>query len=168
MAKRSQQDVAILAERAYRLLESGMSTSEVAQQLQVSPRTLQRWRNRPRLLPLAELENSQIEVLDSDDDFDKMEYRGYLLNFKSTSRLEKLIPAAMDQLEAILIDPNSRSSDKLRACQIIGDWSGLNGGTDGSLRRVFALGYDITAPYNPDIDPPEGLTIGRSRYAETS
>jgi hypothetical protein len=169
MAKRSQQDVAILAERAYKLLESGMSTSEVAQQLQVSPRTLQRWKNRPRLLPLAELENnSQIEVLDSAADFEKQEFRRGILNFKSASRLEKLISVAMDQIEAVLINPDSRPADRLRACQIVGDWSGLAGGADGSLRRVFALGYDVVAPHNLDTNHLyEDAKVGRSRYAET-
>jgi transposase-like protein len=167
MAKRSQQDVAILAERAYKLLESGMSSSEVARQLQVSPRTLQRWKSRPRLLPLVE-GNSQIEVLDSDN-FQKHEFREALLSYKPASKLEALIPIALDQLESILTNPETRPSDRLRACQIIGDWSGLNGGADGSCRRVFALGFDIVAPRNPNTDCLyQDAKVGRSVFAETS
>ncbi len=174
MAKRSQQDVAILAERAYRLLESGMSSAEVAKELQVSQRTLQRWKNRPRLLPLAHPEqtseveeNSQIDILDSHGDFEKVAFRQYLLVHKSALRLERLIPTALDQLENILRDPDIRVSDRLRACQIIGDWSGLNGGTDGAMRRVFAAGYDIVAPHNPDTNHLyEQPIVGRSRFAE--
>ena len=176
MARRSEQDVAILAERAYRLLESGMSSAEVAKQLQVSTRTLQRWKSRPRLLPLAQArqtseieENSQIDILDSHGDFEKVAFREYLLVHKSASRLERMIPTVLDQLENILRDPDTRVSDRLRACQIIGDWSGLNGGTDGDMRRVFAVGYDIVAPHNPDTnhlyDEPK---LGRSRLAEPS
>ena len=174
MSKRSQRDVAVLAERAYRLLESGMSSAEVAKELQVSTRTLNRWKNRPRLLPLVQAqqssqveESSQVEVLESDRDFEKVAFREYLLVHKSASRLERMIPIILDQLENILRDPDTRVSDRLRACQIIGDWSGLQGGTDGAMRRVFAAGYDIVVSHNPDVNPPEGSTIGRSRYAET-
>jgi transposase-like protein len=176
MSKRSQRDVAVLAERAYRLLESGMSSAEVAKELQVSTRTLNRWKNRPRLLPLTLSEqnshvddNSQIEVVETDGDFEKQAFRKFTLNYKSASKLERLIPIALNQLEAILNNPHTRTSDRLRACQIIGDWSGLNGGLDGSMRRVFAGGYDIVAPHNPDLkELYEQPVLGRSRYAEPS
>ncbi|HEY9893076.1 MAG TPA: helix-turn-helix domain-containing protein [Candidatus Sericytochromatia bacterium] len=157
--------------QAIRLLEAGTPVSEVADQLGVSMRTVQRWKNQSRFLLFegSQIEEEcHIEVLDSDDDFEKQEFRRGILNFKSASRLEKLIPIAMNQLEAVLINPDSRPADRLRACQIVGDWSGLAGGADGSLRRVFALGYDVVAPHNLDTNHLyEDAKVGRSRYAET-
>jgi transposase-like protein len=144
MAKRSAQDVAILSNRAAELLESGLTIAEVASQLDVSTRTVQRWRNRTQFSPIARPEieqKSHIEVADPIPDGLK-----YLPDFKIATNLESLIPVALDELRRILENPESRTADKLRACGIIGDWSGLNGGLYGSIRRVFGAGYVVVDP----------------------
>lgn len=163
MAKRSQQDVAILAGKAARLLESGMSVAEVADELQVSARTVQRWRNRPRLLPQGRPEEKphpHIEVVDSDD-FQKNEFQEAILSYKCAGKLEALIPIALDQLESILKNPDTRTTDRLRACQLIGDWSGLNGGLEGSIRRVLSAGYLVIDPTSQPTQEKKspGLTM---------
>lgn len=43
MPKRSNQDTRMLAQKAFRLLEDGLSVEEIAKQLKTSTRTIQRW-----------------------------------------------------------------------------------------------------------------------------
>jgi hypothetical protein len=155
MAKRSQEDVAILASKATQLLKNGLSVSEVAEQLQVSTRTIQRWRNRPQVLPIRRSgieEKPQLESIGSENEPpypSQNDFQRHLRYFDDAGKLEALIPVALDELKHILENPDTRIADKLRACQVIGDWSGLSGGFDGSMRRVLAAGYVIVAPRIP-------------------
>jgi len=61
-------------------------------------------------------------------------------------RLDALMPSCLQELESILKDPDSRKQDKIRACQLLGDWAGLSGGLSGAIIRVSSCGYVVTEP----------------------
>jgi hypothetical protein len=69
-----------------------------------------------------------------------------LFNQEFFQRLDALMPSCLQELEAILKDPDSRKQDKIRACQLLGDWAGLSGGLSGAIIRVASSGYIVTEP----------------------
>ena len=133
-----------LRAKAFDLLRRGKTQAQVAKSCDITTRTLQRWINEAQekvkqqgdLLTVAAQtlspeSNGVVERLFSQDFFQK---------------LDALMPSCLQELESILKDPDSRKQDKIRACQLLGDWAGLSGGLSGAIIRVAASGYLITEP----------------------
>lgn len=155
MSKRSAQDLALLSGRAAELFERGLSTTEIAEALSVSVRSVQRWRKNPVLptptpSPTSTPDEPALETEILPPDESRSEELGSLYD---------LIPAAIEELHRILGSSDSRTADKLKACQVIGDWSGLSGGLEGSVRRCHLAGYIVTDPtVKPRESKQQGLT----------
>lgn len=58
--------------------------------------------------------------------------------------LNRLTPLAFITLLHILKNPDTRVSDQIKACEIIGRWAGLNEGINGAICRVSAAGYQVS------------------------
>ena len=142
--RQSESDRDKLRVKAFHLLRRGKTQSEVATSCGIAVRTLQRWvseaqekvKQQGDLLTVAAQtlspeSNGVVERLFSQDFFQK---------------LDALMPSCLQELESILKDPDSRKQDKIRACQLLGDWAGLSGGLSGAIIRVSAMGYLVTEP----------------------
>ncbi len=152
MAKRSQNEVNSLTRRALELLDRGHSEKEVAEILDVSLRTIQRWKAR------LEIEESNIPIgIDSPRLLSPQEERA--LGVLTFGEVEKLIPNAVAVIKEILENPESRNSDRLRAAGLIGDWSGYSSGVQGAMSIVLRAGYIVV---DPDLEQSgqrsQGLT----------
>jgi hypothetical protein len=145
MAKRSPKEVRVLSLRAFELIDSGLSPLQVANQLQVSPRTIRRWLS-------SRADGDAIpEDLDEENDFVSTEiHQSTIPEFGMKGRdIDDLIPLSLNVLRKILEDPEARPADQLRCVAIVGDWGGLAGGLSGSLRRVHELGFEVVDPNLP-------------------
>ncbi|MGM3305740.1 helix-turn-helix domain-containing protein [Anabaena sp. WFMT] len=98
-------------EAAFSLFARGYSHPEIAKEIGISTRTLSRWKadyeNQISSQPKAD---SEI-VISAQNDI--------------SQRINDLLDIALDSLEDILDDKESRKADKLRAIAIIGDWARL-------------------------------------------
>jgi transcriptional regulator with XRE-family HTH domain len=148
--KQAESDRHRLRIKAFDLLRRGKTQSEIAKSCGVSIRTIQRWVNESQekvkqqgdlvavvAETLSPQSNSVVEKLFSQDFFQK---------------LDALMPSCLQELESILKDPDSRKQDKIRVCQVLGDWTGLSGGLSGSIIRVIAAGYLVSEPCDSSLD----------------
>jgi hypothetical protein len=139
-----------LRAKAFDLLRRGKTQAEVSKSCGIAVRTLQRWISEAQekvdqqgdlvtvvAETLSPKSNSVVERLFSQDFFQK---------------LDALMPSCLQELESILKDPDSRKQDKIRVCQLLGDWAGLSGGLNGSIIRVMAAGYLVSEPYDSSTD----------------
>jgi transcriptional regulator with XRE-family HTH domain len=134
-----------LRAKAFDLLRCGKTQSEVAKSCGITVRTLQRWVNesQEKVKQQGDLVAVVAETTLSPESNGVVER---LFNQEFFQKLDALMPSCLQELEAILKDPDSRKQDKIRACQLLGDWAGLSGGLSGSIIRVAASGYVITEP----------------------
>jgi transposase-like protein len=133
-----------LRAKAFDLLRRGKTQSEVARSCDITTRTLQRWINesQEKVKQQGDLVAVVAETL-SPESSGVVER---LFDQEFFQRLDGLMPSCLQELEAILKDPDSRKQDKIRACQLLGDWAGLSGGLSGAIIRVAASGYLVTEP----------------------
>lgn len=146
--KQAESDRHRLRTKAFDLLRQGKTQSEIAKSCGVSIRTIQRWINesQEKIRQQGDLVAVVTETLTSEPS--SVVERLFSQDF--FQRLDDLMPSCLQELESILKDPDSRRQDKIRVCQLLGDWAGLSGGLNGAILRVAALGYVITEPHNPD------------------
>ncbi len=142
--RQSESDRHRLRAKAFDLLRRGKTQSEVAKSCGIAVRTLQRWVNesQEKVKQQGDLVAVVTETLSAESDG----VVERLFNQEFFQRLDALMPSCLQELEAILKDPDSRKQDKIRACQLLGDWAGLSGGLSGAIIRVAASGYIITEP----------------------
>jgi transposase-like protein len=133
-----------LRAKAFDLLRRGKTQAEAARSCDITTRTLQRWINesQQKVKEQGDLVSVVAETLSA-------ESNGVverLFDQEFFQRLDALMPSCLQELEAILKDPECRRQDKIRACQLLGDWAGLSGGLSGAIIRVAGSGYIITEP----------------------
>jgi transposase-like protein len=133
-----------LRAKAFDLLRRGKTQAQVAKSCDITTRTLQRWINesQEKVKQQGDLVSVVAETLSA-------ESNGVverLFDQEFFQRLDALMPSCLQELESILKDPDSRKQDKIRACQLLGDWAGLSGGLSGAIIRVAAAGYVVTEP----------------------
>jgi len=150
---------------AFRLLRNGMRCQKVAEKLNLSPRTIQRW--------AKEIEPIPIKVL-SDDVSDKISdetppenpnpspHTEMILSRSVAVRLLNLADAAIGAVETVLADPDATYATKLKAARLAGDWLGLGLShpyAEKSLLRRAGNAFEC------DFLPPrpEPLPIQKSR-----
>jgi transposase-like protein len=142
--RQSESDRDKLRAKAFDLLRRGKTQSEVATSCGIAVRTLQRWVSeaQEKVKQQGDLVAVVTETLSAESNgvVDR------LFNQEFFQRLDALMPCCLQELESILKDPDSRKQDKIRACQLLGDWAGLSGGLSGAIIRVSASGYIITEP----------------------
>jgi transposase-like protein len=134
-----------LRAKAFDLLRYGKTQSQVARSCGIAVRTLQRWVNeaQEKVEQQGDLVAVVTETLDAESNSSVVEK---LFNQEFFQKLDVLMPSCLQELEDIVKDPNSRNQDKIRACQLLGDWAGLSGGLSGAIIRVSAAGYLISEP----------------------
>lgn len=135
-----------LSRKALDLLRTGHDISDVARLLSVSERTVQRWRRKQEAKVLsipqshAVVEVSPVAAaLPTDADI--------------RDRIQHLTAISLSTIEAILLSPDARTADKLRACGLILDASGHSDPTvciaSKAIDFLHRLGYVITDPSLP-------------------
>jgi transposase-like protein len=133
-----------LRAKAFDLLRRGKTQSEVATSCGITVRTLQRWVSdaEEKIKQQGDLVAVVTETLSAESNgvVDRLFSQDFF------QRLDALMPSCLQELESILKDPDSRKQDKIRACQLLGDWAGLSGGLSGAIIRVAASGYLVTEP----------------------
>jgi len=134
-----------LRAKAFDLLRRGKTQSEVARSCDITTRTLQRWINesQEKVKQQGDLVAVVAETTLSPEPNGVVER---LFDQEFFQRLDALMPSCLQELESILKDPDSRKQDKIRACQLLGDWAGLSGGLSGAIIRVSSCGYVVTEP----------------------
>lgn len=100
--------------QAIALMIEGQSYTAIAEALGVSTRTVRRWADLPEVENAVQSGKSKaVDVVVE------------LASDKYKKVIEALIPKALMTLKDTLSDSGGRTSDKLRACQILGKWYGL-------------------------------------------
>ena len=108
---------------------------EVAESLNVSSRTIQRWSKTPDFL--AELRRLEQEIATEIETANRSE------SVAVAVRVPMLLSKAVKRLEEIIENPDSRSSDILRVCQLLGKWNGLEGDFNQSLATLKNYGLEL-------------------------
>ena len=100
--------------KAIELIHKGKTHDEIGKILKVNKKTIQRWNQRQEFVDaLDDVCNRTTELLVQSASTDVV------------VQIERLRNKALNSLEAILDDPLSRNNDKIRTCQILGTWTGL-------------------------------------------
>jgi predicted transcriptional regulator len=140
--------------QALELLSSGHSQVSVANLLGVSRRTVVRWMSKPEFKQaLTGLGSNQFVINQDAIEPEIIQPQESQLSIRE--RLNSLIPSIIDECEAILLNPDTRDSDKLKSAALLAKWAGLE---DRPNNAVLAFDYLI----NEGIAP---LEIARF-YAE--
>ncbi|HEY9829499.1 MAG TPA: helix-turn-helix domain-containing protein [Stenomitos sp.] len=111
------------------MLAKGMATSEIAKILRVSQRTVQRWATSEGVgnpvIDVCEQVVTRVAIKVEAAVGDELKAQAL--------KLLRLSGKALDCIEEILDSTDTRTADKLKACEIIGDWSGFEGISRGDL-----------------------------------
>ncbi len=163
MPKNSSKQRADLTKKALDLLRHGHDLEEVATLLGVSRRTLERWRfkaekNNQASLSLVPQINAPSSFIASSQMPSEPLGEGEV-----RSKIDCLTGLALSNLENILLDPDARTSDRLRASQLILTVAGWTDAAATVPSRAIELllrqGYIITDPTLPPEDSgARGLT----------
>lgn len=95
-------------------MAEGIPYHEIASQLAVTTRTIERWAVRPNIKQSVDQARSKaLETIEEE------------VSEKYKRAIEGMIPMALTTLHKTLKSADSRDSDKLRAVQILGKWYGL-------------------------------------------
>ncbi len=132
--------------KALELLSSGHSQVSVANQLGVSRRTVVRWMSKPEFKQaLTGLGSNQFIVNQDAIEPEIIKPQNSQLSIRE--RLNSLIPSIIDECEAILKDPDTRTSDKLKSAALLAKWSGLEDRPDTALLAFDYLAENRIIPY---------------------
>jgi len=134
---------------AKKLYMEGESTEKIAIKCNVSKRTIQRW-----ILKFKEEIVSTTIESDTLTILEKISKKsGEKLDLTTTSKMAvhliSITEKALTVVEDVLANPNVRIADKLKAVQIIGEWSGLK---DKNVIRKITNAFDVDLSENIDIN----------------
>jgi hypothetical protein len=100
--------------KALSMFAQGASGSEIANELKVSARSIQRWQKLPEFakgLYDISAKTTQLTVETTASSI--------------SNRIQRLLPKALDTIEYYIENPEAKASDRLRACHLVGTWAGL-------------------------------------------
>ena len=156
MPKNSAKERADLSRKALDLLRSGHDPSDVSKLLKISLRTIQRWKAKAQQsnnLGLALPQ--QTSVLNSFETAFQVPDEPPT-EVDTREKIETLTGAALVTLQNILVNPDVRTSDQLKACQLVLSLSGWSHSASTVVSRAITLltqqGYEVLDPSLP----PEG------------
>ena len=134
--------------KAFKLLKEGLGHREIAEKLNVSLRSIQRWVKEAEPLPVKVLveEVSDKTTPHSSHEFD------LTLSRRIAIRLLNLSEAAIGAVENTLSDPDTSTANKLKAAKIAGDWLGL--GADASLYSEPSIIRRAERAFDTEFLPP--------------
>lgn len=126
--------------RAVVLLARGMPPKEVAEALDLSIRTLQRWKNQPEFktqMQSVEVESGKAIATQIVENvtLDQLAV--------AASRANSLMSQAIDFMELTLASPDSRVSDRLKIVQILGKWCGFEVDFERALSCLRSYGLIV-------------------------
>jgi transcriptional regulator with XRE-family HTH domain len=126
-------------QKALNMLAKGMGTSEVAKRLGVSQRTIQRW------LKAEGVSNPVMDVCDQVVKEIALKVEAAIGDELKSQALQllKLSGKSLDCLEEILNNPDTRTADRLKACQIVGEWVGFQGRCDLLSHTLGKYGLEV-------------------------
>jgi hypothetical protein len=150
---------------AFRLLKNGMRCQKVAEKLDVSPRTIQRWAKEVEPIPIK-VSNDETSDKTSDNALQEnpnpSPHTEIILSRSVAVRLIRLADAAIGAVETVLADPDATYATKLKAAKIAGDWLGLGLSHPYAEKSLLRRAGDA---FECEFLPPrpEPLPIERSR-----
>jgi transcriptional regulator with XRE-family HTH domain len=116
----------------------GLSLKEIADSLGIAVRTLQRWRDSPEFA--AQVEEFERKITDEVNQAVQTEANETAI---AATRVPGLLNKALNRIEEILDSSDSRPTDVLRACQLIGKWGGLESDFNLSLTTLRKYGLTL-------------------------
>ncbi len=150
--------------QACRLLASGLLQREVAEELGLSKRTIERWNTSQAFKdatnalmgtkPLAKPSQSKAiepELLP----YTSQEEGDYPKNYEEAmARMPALLMVSINTVLNILTDPDERPANKLKAASLAGEWLGLKYccRASAAVDLLHSLGYVITEGHVEDED----------------
>lgn len=100
--------------KALSMFAQGATSGEIARELKVSIRSVQRWQKLPEFVKgLADINTKATE--------NTVEATAASIS----NRIQRLLPKALDTVEYYIENPEARAADRLRACHLVGTWAGL-------------------------------------------
>lgn len=167
MPKNSAKERADLSRKALDLLRSGHDPNDVSQLLKVSLRTVQRWRSNAEKANQASLTLPQQTSASSSLET-AFQIPGEPPSEADTrKKIESLTDVALTTLQNILRNPEARTTDQLRACQLILSVSGWSDSaasvTAKAINFLWQQGYVIT-----DSNVPLGNTENKGLTDEAA
>jgi len=148
MPKRSQEELRELQDKASYLHSQGYTVGEIAEQLNVHKRTVQRWKphihGMRKALPTAKTEvpaiqQAVVEVAAEHQEDTTKEIAQTLTDL--------MIDAVLPEIKRILESDAVSSTNRLRACSLVGDWSGWGRGArvnlDAAVELLYRAGYVV-------------------------
>ena|GEM_PF-3583550 len=122
--------------QAIELLSNGNRTQEsVATEVGVTRRTIVRWLANPEFqAALAGVGSNQFVVNPAVINPEIIQPQQSPVSIRH--KLSSLAVTVVEQVEAILTNPESRNADKLKAAQLLGKWCGLDASVESS---IFAM-----------------------------
>lgn len=100
--------------RAVSLFSEGLKNTQIAHELGVTPRCIQRWHKIPEFASaVAQIKKKAAEKT----------IEATATNI--SNRIQSLLPKALGVIEHYLDSDEARASDRLRACHLVGTWAGL-------------------------------------------
>jgi hypothetical protein len=151
MPKYTQKERSDLSKKAVDLLRAGHDVGDVSRLLNVSVRSIQRWRRGEegvQVVALAQAVDAAPNAISSSYDLPSDQ------NIRN--KIQSLTTLALSTIEGILRCPDSRSTEKLRACALILDASGHNDPaacvTSKAIDFLHRQGYEIIDPTLPTED----------------
>jgi transcriptional regulator with XRE-family HTH domain len=118
-------------QQAAAAIAKGLNLREIADNVGVSIRTIQRWQVSEDFA--AEVSRLQVEFSCEVEQVTRSEVKS---RASATNRLVSLFDRAIDRLEEVIENPDSRPSDLLKACQLLGKWNGWESDFNISLANL--------------------------------
>ena len=119
-------------------IAKGLGLKEIANGVGVSIRTIQRWQVSEDFA--AEVSRLQLEFGCEVEEVARSEVKS---RASATNRLATLFNRAIDRLEEVIENPDSRPTDLLKACQLLGKWNGWECELNISLANLRTYGLRI-------------------------
>lgn len=148
MPKRSERASRDLKSKANELYKQGYSRKEIAEKVGVSERTIQRWK--PHLddykKPLSKadtevpaIQKAVVEVASQRQDATEE---------IAQTLTDLMLDAVLPEIKRILESDATSTTNRLRACSLVGDWSGWGRGArvnlDAAVELLYRAGYEVT------------------------
>jgi len=119
-------------------IAKGLNLKEIADSVGVSIRTIQRWQVSEDFA--AEVSRLQVDFSCEVEEAARSEVKS---RASATNRLATLFNRAIDRLEEVIENPDSRPTDLLKACQLLGKWNGWESDFNISLANLRTYGLRI-------------------------